>query len=237
MNSTYGTLFLIPSPLAQNTTDEVLTQGHQQILTNLRHFIVEEIRTVRRFLRKCDPTFPIDESTFLTLNEHTRPEQLSEFIKPLLNGHDMGLVSEAGMPCIADPGADIVRLAHEKGIKVVPFTGPSSIFLALAASGFNGQSFVFHGYLPVDKNIRSLKIKEIEKQIYTRNQTQIFIETPYRNHQLYDAILSSCQNDTMLCIARDLTSTDEWIKTLRVNDWKKQSPGLHKHQVVFLLYK
>jgi 16S rRNA (cytidine1402-2'-O)-methyltransferase len=232
-----GTLYLIPTPLAEEPVYQTLTAEQINIVKNIRHFVVEDLRTARRFLRKCDPMFPIDESKFSELNQHTHFEQLSTMITPLLSGLDCGIMSEAGMPCIADPGAEIVKLAHSKGIKVVPFPGPSSIFLLLAASGFSGQSFVFHGYLPVEKNMRNLKIKELEKNVYQKNQTQIFIETPYRNHHLFEALVSNCQPTTLLCIGRDLTSASEWIKTFSMAEWKKQSPALSKRPAIFALYK
>jgi 16S rRNA (cytidine1402-2'-O)-methyltransferase len=232
-----GTLYLIPTPLAEEPIYHTLSTEQIAIVKELRYFIVEDLRTARRFLRKCDPTFPIDDSKFFELNQHTPFNEISTMLAPLLSGHNCGIMSEAGMPCIADPGSEIVKLAHSKGIKVAPFPGPSSIFLLLAASGFSGQSFAFNGYLPVEKKMRDLKIKELEKAIYHFNQTQIFIETPYRNHQLLEALINNCQADTMLCIGRDLTSTSEWIRTYKIADWRKQSPALSKRPAIFALYK
>jgi 16S rRNA (cytidine1402-2'-O)-methyltransferase len=230
-----GKLYLIPSFLGETKAEKVFPLFNHETIVSLSYFIVEEIRTARRFLKSISKDINIDSLNFYLLNEHTRPEEISTYLDAALKGFDIGLLSEAGMPCIADPGAAIVRMAHEKGIAVVPLTGPSSIFLALSASGFNGQNFVFHGYLPIDRATRDRKIKEIEQQAHSKNQTQIFIETPYRNLALFEALLEVCRSETALCIAADITSDSEFIKTRSIAEWKKQRPELHKKPAVFLI--
>ena len=232
-----GTLYLIPSVLGENPPDHSIPSYNIGIINSLNFFIVEEIRTARRFIKKVSPDFDIEKAQFLVFNEHNNHEDISSLITPLLEGNNVGILSEAGMPCIADPGSEIVALAHEQGILIVPLTGPSSLFLALMASGFNGQNFAFHGYLPIEKMNRINKIKEIERNIYSNNQTQIFIETPYRNQQMFQALLESCNNTTLLCIACDLTTQEEFIKVKTIYQWKKIKPEINKRQVVFLLYK
>jgi 16S rRNA (cytidine1402-2'-O)-methyltransferase len=232
-----GTLYLIPSLLAETEAGDVIPGGVMRLLPRLKFFIVEELRTARRFLKKCAPEIVIDDLTFLVFNEHSAKENLSEFLNPLLEGHDTGLLSEAGIPCVADPGSEIVRAAHEAGIRVKPLSGPSSIILALAASGFNGQNFVFHGYLPVDKNERIRKIREIEKAALSGNQTQVFIETPYRNTAMIQAILSTCHNETLFCLATGISSEDETIISRTIKEWKNNIPDPGKHPAVFLLFR
>ncbi len=188
-------------------------------------------------LGEGDFTKAFDEVSFHLLNKHTNEGEIGNYLNSNLKGEDTGLLSEAGLPCVADPGASIVRLAHKKNIRVIPLIGPSSIFLALMASGFNGQHFAFKGYLPIDKNARERKIKELESDVYKKDQTQIFIETPYRNMRVFDALLKICSDESMLCIACDVSLETEFIKTLRVKDWRKQIPELHKRPAVFLLYK
>jgi 16S rRNA (cytidine1402-2'-O)-methyltransferase len=232
-----GILYLIPSMLGEGVIEHSIPFYNMEIIKSLTFFIVEEIRTARRFIKKISPDFEIENAQFLIFNEHTKNEDISVFIAPLLEGINIGILSEAGMPCVADPGSQIVASAHEKGIRVVPLTGPSSIFLSLMASGFNGQNFVFHGYLPIEKANRIKKIKEIEKTVYSNDQTQIFIETPYRNQQLYQSLLETCNNSTLLCIACDLTTQDEFIKIKTIHQWKGSKPEINKRQCVFLLYK
>jgi 16S rRNA (cytidine1402-2'-O)-methyltransferase len=198
---------------------------------------VEEIKTARRFLRQISPGIDLDKIVFFVNNEHSKENDLSSCIDPLLNGSDMGLLSEAGVPCVADPGSEIVKLAHDHNIKVIPLIGASSLLLSLMASGFNGQNFVFHGYLPIDKISRTKKIKEIEKSVYSNNQTQIFIEAPYRNIQLFQAMTDVCSDNTRLCIATDLTMESEVIKVQSIRNWKGKRPDIHKKPTVFLLYK
>ena len=233
----HGNLYLIPSMLGGSPIDRVIPGFNMKIIAELKYFIVEEIKTARRFLKKAYPAINFETIFFIINNEHSSGKDLSLLIEPLLNGTDMGLLSEAGMPCVADPGAEIVKLAHYHNIKVIPLIGASSLLLSLMASGFNGQNFVFHGYLPIDKNSRMKKIKELEKSVYSNNQTQIFIETPYRNIQLFQAITKYCIDDTLLCIATDLTMESEIIKAQTIRDWKGNHPDIHKKPTVFLLYK
>lgn len=233
---TKGKLYLIPSFLGNTIVERVFPFYNMETIVSINHFIVEEIRTARRFLKKISKAIDVENMNFYILNEHTKPEEISHFLDATLEGNDIGLLSEAGMPCIADPGAAIVKMAHEKGITVIPLIGPSSLFLALAASGFNGQNFCFHGYLPIEKTVRSRKIKELEQSAYTKNQTQIFIETPYRNGAMFDALLKNCRSTTHLCIAADLTLETEFIRTLTIEQWKKTAIDLNKKPAVFLLY-
>jgi 16S rRNA (cytidine1402-2'-O)-methyltransferase len=231
-----GTLYLIPSFLGESAPENVFPPLNAKIITGIRHFIVEELRTARRFLKKVNPETDIDRLTFYLYNEHTDETGLHSFIEPLLNGFPVGILSEAGTPCVADPGSRIVNLAHVSGIPVVPLVGPSSLLLALMASGFNGQQFVFHGYLPIDRQARTKRIKEIEQAIRSKDQTQIFIETPYRNLQLFRNLLDTCQESTLLCLAVSLTEQDQTITTKTIREWKKFIPGINKKPVVFLLY-
>ncbi|MFA6923827.1 MAG: SAM-dependent methyltransferase [Bacteroidales bacterium] len=232
-----GTIFLIPTTLGNATIDKVLPLFNKNVINELDYFIVEEVRTARRFLKEMGYKKIFDEVTFFVLNEHTKHEEISDFLVPAEEGKSIGIISESGCPAVADPGASIVSLAHKKNIRVIPLIGPSSILLSLMASGFNGQNFAFLGYLPVEKNSRIKKIKEIERDVYNKNQTQIFIETPYRNHNLLSDILSSCRNDTMLCIACDITLSTEFIKTKTISEWKKSLPDINKRPAIFLLYK
>ncbi|MDP4280653.1 MAG: SAM-dependent methyltransferase [Bacteroidota bacterium] len=232
-----GTLYLIPAPIGECLLSKVIPSYNLGILENLRHFIVEDIRTARRFLKKAIPSYNIDLATFLVFNEHTDRSRLDLFLEPLNNGNDTGLLSEAGLPCIADPGSEIVRMAHQSGVQVVPLSGPSSLFLALMSSGFNGQQFCFHGYLPVEKKSRARKLRELEREMILHDQAQLFIEAPYRNLQLFQSILEICAEETLLCIASDLTLSTEYISMKPVRDWKKITPDIQKRPAVFLLYK
>ncbi|HEY9113955.1 MAG TPA: SAM-dependent methyltransferase [Bacteroidales bacterium] len=232
-----GKLYLLPTTLGDfETIGRAIPEFNLEIIRSLDIFIVEQVRTARRFLVKCKHPIPIDQITFFELNKHTQTEQISSYLNEALQGKSIGLLSEAGTPCIADPGAVIVKMAQELGIKVVPLVGPNSIILALMASGFNGQHFVFHGYLPIDRNDLVKKIKEIETNARKLEQTQIFIETPYRNHQLFENLLKTCDTQTLLCIATDLTLETEKVKTLPINLWKKEKVDFHKKPTVFLLY-
>jgi 16S rRNA (cytidine1402-2'-O)-methyltransferase len=232
-----GTLYLIPSLLGESSVDAVFPPENKMIIGRIRYFIVEEIRTARRFLKKISPEIEIDSLTFTLYNEHARADDVSSILLPVLNGEDAGIISEAGTPCVADPGSLVVQLAHQSGIRVVPLVGPSSLLLALMASGFNGQQFVFHGYLPIEKPARTKKLKEIEQDIIKKDQTQIFIETPYRNLQLFQAITETCFESTLLCIAVSLTTSEEKVITLPIKEWKKKKPDINKKPVVFLLYR
>jgi len=232
-----ATLYLIPATLGDTPVEQVLPQYNLQIISSLQYFIVENIRTARRFIKKVNPAAVIDDLTFLELNEHTKTEEISGFLAPLFAGNDMGVISEAGCPTVADPGADVVALAQQKNIKVTPLVGPSSILLALMASGFNGQNFAFAGYLPVNQTNRMRAIKNLESKVYSENQTQIFIETPYRNAQMLESLLSACNKSTKLCIAADITLASEFIATKTVSDWKQNLPDLNKKPCLFLIYK
>jgi 16S rRNA (cytidine1402-2'-O)-methyltransferase len=229
-------LYLIPTSLGETDLDRILPAYNNEIVNRLDFFIVEDVRTARRFLKKINPATDIDSKTFYVLNQHTRPEEISGFLKPLSEGREVGVISEAGCPAIADPGADVVAIAQEKGFKVVPLVGPSSILLALMASGFNGQSFAFNGYLPVQPADRTKAIKRLENRAHNEKQSQIFIETPYRNMKMLQDIISVCLPTTRLCIAADITLETEFIHTKTVNDWKKQLPDLNKRPCIFILY-
>ena len=231
------TLYIIPTTLGETALDTILPAQNDQIVISLKYFIVENIRTARRFLKKVNREINIDELTFFELNQHTSPEEISTFLKPMQEGQDMGVISEAGCPAVADPGADVVAIAQQRNYVVKPLVGPSSILLSLMASGFNGQSFTFHGYLPIQQSDRAKMLKKMEVQIYNNNQTQLFIETPYRNMKMLEDILTVCMPDTKLCIAVDITLETEFIKTKTVKEWKSQKPDLNKRPCIFLLYK
>lgn len=233
---TLGTLYLIPVPLAENAAAKSFTPFLSETINQISEYIVENSKTARRFLKEAGLHTPQSELIVHDYGKHNR-DNFAEFFTGLLNGKNVGLMSEAGCPGIADPGADIVAYAHKKGIKVVPLVGPSSILLALMASGFNGQSFTFHGYLPIDKLQRSIRIKELESLAEKSNQTQLFIETPFRNNPMLEEILRSCKPQTQLCIACNLTADDEMVQTKSIAEWKKQVPDLHKKPVIYLLSK
>lgn len=230
-------LYLIPVTLGDTEIDRVLPSYNAEVIMSIKHFIVENVRTARRFLKKVNKDIDIDSLTFVELNKHTSPESISTYLEPLVKGSSMGVISEAGCPAIADPGADVVAIAQRKGLRVIPLIGPSSIILSLMASGFNGQSFAFHGYLPIDKSERAKKIKTLEQHIYSDNQTQIFIETPYRNNKMMEDLLTFCRPQTKLCIASDITCEGEFIKTRTLKDWKGKMPDLSKVPCIFLIYK
>ncbi len=231
-----GILYLIPVTLGGDNINQVLPPDVVSLAQKLEHFVVENEKSARQFLGLIKHSKPIRELQFSTLNEHTDDKALPDLLKPLLAGKDVGLMSEAGCPAVADPGAKLVALAHLKGIHVAPLVGPSAILMALMASGLNGQQFAFLGYLPVDKAERSQKLKEIEKRAQTHKETQIFIETPYRNQQMLEAILSSCHANTRLCIACNVSLPDEMILTKTINGWKQGAlPELNKRPTVFLM--
>lgn len=233
-----GTLYLIPSALGESPSPADFPENNLRIMEKLHHFVVEDVRTARRFLKKILPSIKIDDLAFQILDEHTKPEEVAVLLDPVLEGENLGILSEAGLPCVADPGALLVSYAHENGVKVVPLTGPSSIFLALMASGFNGQNFAFSGYLPIDKNERITKIRELEGSVYHRDQTQVFIETPYRNQQMMESLVETCHSQTRICIAVNLTMPDEMILTRTVEQWKRMKwPEIRKKPAVFLLYR
>jgi 16S rRNA (cytidine1402-2'-O)-methyltransferase len=232
-----GKLYLIPTPLAENTTDSMLTPVMQQIIMELDYFLVENIRTARRFVSSLKLGISIESLGFHVLDKNSKQEVVELLCAPLQTGKSIGIMSEAGCPGIADPGNLAVKYAHDHEIEVIPLVGPSSIFMALMASGFNGQSFAFHGYLPIDKAKRQHKVRELEKEVYQKEQTQIFMETPYRNEQLFQDILQNCKPFTRLCVARDISGAQQMISTKSIKDWKKSKPELHKIPTVFLLYK
>ncbi|MDR1372049.1 MAG: SAM-dependent methyltransferase [Dysgonamonadaceae bacterium] len=230
-------LYLIPVTLGNTGISKVLPEYNRSIILSVRYFIVENERTARRFLKQTEQAIDIDSLTFYTLNKHTSPAELSGFLTPITQGFSVGIISEAGCPAIADPGAEIVSIAQEKNIKVVPLAGPSSILLALMASGFNGQNFAFNGYLPLDSAKRIKALKTLEQRIYSENQAQIFIETPYRNSKIIEDIFQTCHPQTKLCIAADITLDTEWIKTKTITEWKTQSlPSLSKRPCIYAIY-
>ena len=230
-------LYLLPVTLGETPLSNVLPQYNSEVIAGIRHFIVEDVRSARRFLRKVDPQFDIDGSTFYELNKHTSPEAVAGYLKPLQAGNPVGVISEAGCPAVADPGADVVAIAQRKGLKVVPLVGPSSIILSVMASGFNGQSFAFNGYLPIKPDERAKKLRQLEQRIYNEDQTQLFIETPYRNGKMLEDILANCRPQTRLCIAANLTCEGEYVQTRTVKEWRGHVPELSKIPCIFLLYK
>lgn len=229
-----GILYMIPVTLGDAGYEATIPVTVRETTCSLRLFAVEEIRTARRYLRLIDKNFPIDSSLFFEIGKHSSPDDIDPLFEKIIAGSNAGVMSEAGMPGIADPGALVAIEAHKRGIKVIPFTGPSSIMLGLAASGLNGQSFAFNGYLPVSPAERSHALRELEKKCLG-GQTQIFIETPFRNEKMFADIISSCRPSTLLCIARDITTPNESIITRPVSDWKTSKPDLAGKQVVFLL--
>ena len=232
---TNGKLYLIPSPLGENDPKEVIPQPTLQLLQTIKKYIVEESRTVRRYLSKAGLKGHIAELELHELNEHTNEAQVEQMILLFADNHNVGLITEAGLPAIADPGARLVELCHKHNIEVVPMTGPSSLMLALMSSGLNGQSFAFVGYLPAKTEERRNAIKNIEKRSLTEQQTQIFIETPYRNDSLLTDLLSICRTSTKLCIAADLTLDTQFIKTKSISEWKKSVPVIGKRPCVFVI--
>jgi 16S rRNA (cytidine1402-2'-O)-methyltransferase len=229
-------LYLFPSVLGDTSPHEVLSGTALRTIKRIRHFVVEDVRTSRRLLRAIDRKIDIDGLIFHELNEHTQEEEIPGLLQPLKDGFDLGLLSEAGLPCIADPGSRLVSYAHKAGFSVRPFPGPSSIYLALMASGFNGQAFVFHGYLPVSKSSRTRKIREMESDILKNGRTQLFIETPYRNNQLLKSLVETCKDPMLLCVAINLTTPEEKVVVKSIGEWKRSLPELHKQPAVFLLY-
>jgi 16S rRNA (cytidine1402-2'-O)-methyltransferase len=232
-----ATLYLIPVPLGETEHSRVLPEGNREAVLSLKHFIVENVRTARRFLKKMEPSIVIDELSFAELNEHTSPELISGMLAPMATGASMGLMSEAGCPAVADPGADVVAMAQRKGYRVIPLVGPSSVLMALMASGFNGQRFAFNGYLPVEAAKRVERIKALESRMYAENETQIFIETPYRNEKLLEDLIRVCRPSTRLCIASDITCNNEFIRTRLIKEWAGNRPDLKKKPTIFLIYK
>jgi 16S rRNA (cytidine1402-2'-O)-methyltransferase len=229
-------LYMIPTNISDAPLTDVLPAYNMAITKQIRYFIVENLRTARRFLKKCDREFPIDECTFYELNQHTDPRDISSFLEPLRKGYAMGVMSEAGVPGVADPGASAVEIAQREGRKVIPLVGPSSILLALMASGFNGQSFAFNGYLPIDNEQRVKSIKSLESHSRRFNQTQIFIETPYRNRNLLDLLVRTLHPDTKICVAVNITGEDEKIITHTAAKWRQLDFDPGKNPAIFLIY-
>jgi len=229
-----GKVFLIPVTLGGDDFRYVIPEKVLEITRKLRFFVVENTRSARRFLRLIDRSFPIDESVFYELNEHTEEMDISHFLEPAIRGSDIGLMSEAGLPGIADPGARLIAIAHRKKIRVTPLAGPSSIIMALISSGLNGQNFSFNGYLPVKPEQRASRLKELERKSQ-EGYAQIFMETPYRNQKMLDTILSTCHKETLLCIATDITLPTESIRTMNISAWRSEVPDLKDSYVVFVL--
>lgn len=235
MNS--PSLYLIPVTLGDTAINRVLPTYNTEIITDLRFFIVENVRSARRFMKKCNPAINIDGLTFFELNENSDRKNLERMLAPMKEGNSMGIISDAGCPAVADPGADVVAIAQRLGYKVIPLVGPSSILMAVMASGFNGQSFAFNGYLPIDGTERVKKLKQLESRAYNEDQTQLFIETPYRNNKMAEDILQHCRPSTRLCIAMNISCDDEFIVSKSVKAWKNNLPDLHKKPCIFLIYK
>jgi 16S rRNA (cytidine1402-2'-O)-methyltransferase len=228
-------LYLLPNLLGESPWQNVLPSLNAEIINQIRHFIVEDIRNARRFLKKVNRETDIDSLTFMELNKHTPEMQKNGYLDYIQQGFDVGIISEAGCPGVADPGAEMVKIAYRRGMTVVPLVGPSSILLALMASGMNGQSFAFTGYLPVKKPDRLKRIQQLERLAVQQKQSQIFMETPYRNNHLLNDLLATCQPGTALCIAANITAEDEMIRTQTIAEWKKQKPDLEKKPVIFIL--
>ncbi len=230
-----GTLYLIPVTLGDTPINQVIPDFNREIINTIDVYIVENIKIARRFLKKSAIKKPIDELIFFEINKHANQFDFPNFLNPLFEGRNIGILSDAGCPGVADPGADIVALAHQKNINVIPLIGPSSILLALMASGFNGQSFCFNGYLPKELKERKKKLKELEKRAIKLQQTQLFIETPYRNNNMLSTILENCFPTTLLCVAVDITLKSERISTKTIAEWKKIKLNLHKRPCLFLI--
>ena len=232
-----GKLYLLPTTLGDNEPLEVMPYSVKTMVELIDHYIVENEKSARRFIKKIAPKKSQPSLTIMKLDKYAEELETRTFLDVCEQGISVGLLSEAGVPAVADPGATIVKLAHEKGIKVVPLVGPSSILMALMASGMNGQNFAFNGYLPIDNSDRKKAIKDLEKLSKEKNQSQIFIETPYRNEKMFTDLKSALTPATLLCIAVDITLPNEYIKTYSIADWKKQSPDLHKRPAIFIIQK
>ncbi|MBN7814938.1 SAM-dependent methyltransferase [Algoriphagus pacificus] len=230
-----GKLFLIPNVLAENTANTVISPQVREVVKHTKVYLVENLRTARRYISSLKLGVNIEEIHMEILDKSTKPETINRLMQPLLNGADMGIISEAGCPGIADPGALAVAHAHVKGIQVVPLSGPSSMFLALMGSGFSGQSFAFHGYLPIDRKERAAALKNLEAESLREKRAQIFMETPFRNNQLFEDALRTLSANTKLCVAKNITGSDELILTKTIAEWKKLPLDLHKIPTVFVL--
>ena len=238
MYPTEKALYLIPVTLGDTSVEQVIPSHNHDIVMQLRHFIVENTRSARRFLRQMDREFPIDDCTFNEMGKHADERLFNQYLEPLREGHSMGVISEAGCPAVADPGADIVAIAQRQGLRVIPLAGPSSIIMAIMASGLNGQSFAFNGYLPVEESDRAKRLKSLETRAWTEHQTQLFIETPYRNRKMFDTLTRVLRPQTHLCVAAGITTPQEYIHTHTVQEWKQQKfPDLNKVPAIFLIGK
>ena len=228
-------LYLIPVELGDTPQDRVLPAYNREVILGIKHFIVEEVRSARRFLKRVDKDIDIDSLSFYPMGKHADAALFAQYLKPLEAGEDVGVISEAGCPAVADPGADVVAIAQRKGFQVVPLVGPSSMIMAVMASGLNGQSFAFHGYLPIDPADRVKRLKQLELRAVQEHQTQLFIETPYRNQKLFDTLCQTLRPQTRLCVAAGITTSEEWIKTRTIAEWKRSKlPDLSKTPAIFL---
>lgn len=236
MDAMEPALYLIPVTLGETEVSRVLPSYNAEVIVQIKHFIVEEVRSARRFLKKVDRNIQIDDLAFYPMGKHASPELFASYLRPLEQGESVGVISEAGCPAVADPGADVVAIAQRKGLRVVPLVGPSSILLAVMASGFNGQSFAFNGYLPIEPGERTKRLKLLEQRVYAERQTQLFIETPYRNAKLFAEILRTCRPQTRLCVAAGLTCAEEFIRTRTIQEWKKHPlPDLSKIPAIWVI--
>ncbi|MEN9908340.1 MAG: hypothetical protein RLZZ540_1489 [Bacteroidota bacterium] len=236
-NTLLGKLYLIPTTMGECDPMDVLPQTVKRTIDFIDYYIVENEKTARKSIKEVHPEKKQADLVLYALNKHTEIKEHLDFIKPLLEGKNVGLMSEAGCPGVADPGAVIVKLAHERGIQVIPLVGPSSILLAMMASGMNGQSFTFHGYLPIEKDEKRASFKSLERISFEKNQSQIFIETPYRNNKLLEDLIQTLHPETHLCIATDITLPTEYIKTKKIAAWKKETIDLHKRPTIFIIHK
>ncbi|NCO63053.1 MAG: SAM-dependent methyltransferase [Flavobacteriales bacterium] len=237
MNSNKGHLYLIPTTLGDNEPLEVLPISVKKVIEQINVYIVENEKTARHFIKKISSGKSQSSLKLFLLNKYTDASLIPEFLEPCIHGIQVGLLSEAGCPGIADPGAEVVKMAHQKNIKVVPLVGPSSILLALMSSGMNGQSFAFNGYLPIEKDDRKRELKRLERFSFEHNQTQIFIETPYRNNKMLEDLCNTLEPNTLICVACDITLSTEFIKTQTANAWKKNMVDLHKRPAIFIIHK
>ena len=235
MENKKGNLYLIPCTLGETPPLEVLPLLVKKAIENIDHYIVEHEKSARRFIKSVASKKQQNSLHIEEINKFTKPQEITQMLEPCFNGFDVGIISDAGCPGIADPGAAVVEQAHQKGVKVIPLVGPSSILLALMASGFNGQNFAFNGYLPIDKVERKQKIKQLEKKSIVENQSQLFIETPYRNNQMLESLVKTLQNTTGICVACDITLSTQYIRTAPVKQWKRIKVDLHKRPAIFII--
>lgn len=233
----HGKLYLIPNYISDDNPLEYLSEYVREQVHHLKHFVVETEKPARVLIRKLKLATPQQELTLFLWNEHSKAEELPEILKAFGEGTDIGIITDAGLPCVADPGADIVKMAHQHKIEVVPLPGPSSIFMALMASGMSGQQFAFLGYLPVNRQDRQKRIRQVEHDAFSKNQSQIFMEAPYRNNQLLEDVLTHCAGHTRLCIACNISGNNGFIQTKSIIEWRASTPDLHKQPVIFIIGK